>query len=102
MLAGWPGTSEVAEPAIPREVRFLSDVKTLERNRTSRGIAGSATSRVAHEMLAGWPGTSVAATVVLLPSEVRLVIKPGLIVTLVRSPGTTSVSSLLPAEGTGR
>ena len=77
-------------------------VLTSERKRTSLGTTGVAASRVVHQMFVGCPGTSVASMAVCPFSEDLEVMRPRLIRTLVWSPGTTSASRTLPADGTGR
>ena len=77
-------------------------VFTSERKRTSFGAVGATISRVVHQMLAFCPGTSVASIVVWPFSEAREVISPGLMRTLVWSPGRLRVRRALPAAGTAR
>src|SRR5713226_3485071 len=77
-------------------------VFTSERKRASLGATGAAVSRVVHQTLAGCPGTRVASIAVCPFSEDLEVMMPGLIRTLVWSPGTTRARRTLPADGTGR
>src|SRR5262249_39758199 len=79
-----------------------TSVFTSERKRTSLGTVGAAISRVVHQTLAGCPGANGASILVWPFSDLLLVIRPGLMRTLLWSPGITSESRTLPAAGTGR
>src|SRR6185312_7902914 len=78
-----------------------ASVSIFDRKRTSCGTAGMAASPVAHERVVDCPGTSVASIMECPFSDFRLVMRPEVIVTYVRSPGTVSVSCAAPADGTG-
>src|SRR5258705_12931602 len=77
-------------------------VLTSERKRTSLGATGATLSRVVHQIFADCAGTRGASIAVCPFAEDLEVMMPGLIRTLVWSPGTTRARRTLPADGTGR
>src|SRR5437879_13040196 len=102
--AGWPCRTVMSASAAMRKSLSFTETRvfTSDRKRTSLGTTDATTSRVVHQMVAGWPGTRAASIVVWPPEEERAVIRPGLMQTLARSLGTTSVILTLAAEGTAR
>src|SRR5678816_1399794 len=73
----------------------------VERNRTSRCVAGAAISRVVHQTFTCLPGSRLASMIVCPLRLVLLVIMPGSTRTFAWFPGRSRLSIELLADGTG-